>query len=650
MVEQGSYQLLFQPGRMGPLILKNRLVMTAMSTGFAGAGGQASNRLTEYYATRASGGAALITVEEAYIHPQLPHIINALGIYGDHLIAGLQNLTRRIHQEKALAALQIGLYFRQQLNGFPRYAVSAHAPDCGADGCKELTAEEIQYLIKLFTDAAERACQAGFDAVEIHACHGCLISEFLSPFWNKRSDGYGGDRAGRFRLALEILSAIRRRLGPDYCVLYRISGSEFTSEGFTTEDAVELSKALEAEGVSAINVSGGLGHVNHIAIPPCDVPRGLLLPIGKQIKAAVKVPVIVGNSMTPDLAKNGIETDAADFIGLGRPLIADPQWPVKVEQGRLDEIRHCLRCNQGCFGAIRDPRRTGISCMYNPLSGREFERPITPAEKKLRLVVVGGGPAGCETARIARLRGHDVILLEKTDRLGGQIRLAAAPPQKADFNKMIEFYEGELKRLGVDLRLKTEADSGLLKSLDADVYVFATGASPGNLSLPGAELSHVVTARAVLAGWVDISKGPVVVIGGGATGLETADFLSEKGLGVAVVEMLDSAGRDIVEGIGVREALLNRLAFKKVRIYVGNRVTQILADAVVVSNRPLIGGGDEIRIPAESVVLAIGMIPEPIVALPELPDNAKWYQVGDCANPGNAFGAIQQAFELSRKI
>jgi 2,4-dienoyl-CoA reductase-like NADH-dependent reductase (Old Yellow Enzyme family)/thioredoxin reductase len=650
MVKQGRYQLLFMPGHMGRLTLKNRLVMTAMSTGFAEAGGQVSDRLTEYYAVRAAGGAGLITVEEAYIHPQLPHTKNALGIYSDHLIPGLQKLTRRIHQEGALAALQIGLYFRQQLNGFPRYAASSNAPDCGADGCKELNAEEIQYLTKLFVDAAERARKAEFDAIEIHACHGCLLSEFLSPFWNKRTDSYGGDRAGRFRFALEILSAIRRSLDIDYCVLYRISGSEFTPEGFTADDAVELSKALEAEGVSAINVSGGLGHVNHIAIPSCDVPRGLLLPIGKRIKAAVKIPVVVGNSMTPDLAQKGIETEAADFIGLGRPLIADPQWPLKVKHNRLTEIRHCLRCNQGCYGALRDPHRTGISCMYNPISGREFECAIIPAEKELRVVVVGGGPAGCETARIARLRGHNVILLEKADRLGGQFLLAAVPPKKADFGKMIEFYEGELDRLGVDVRLKTEADGDVLKSLDADVYVIATGASQGKLPIEGANLPHVVTSREVLAGWVDIPKGPVVVIGGGATGLESADFLSEKGLDVSVVEMLDTAGRDIVEGIGMREALLKRLNSKDVRIYVGQRVTQILDDSVVVSNRPLIGGGQEICMPARSVVLAVGIKPEPICDLSELPAYAECHQVGDCLNPGNAFDAIKNAFELSRTI
>ncbi len=372
---------LFEPVRLGKITLKNRLVMTAISTGYASPGGQVTDRLTEYYATRAKGGVGLITVEEAFFHPQLPHISNALGVYDDSLIYGLRNLTRRIHDADTKVSLQIGLYFRQQLNGFPRYAASAQAPDCGPD-CKELNRGEIRYLTKLFVDAAHRSREADFDAVEIHACHGCLLSEFLSPFWNKRTDEYGGDRAGRFRWAQEILASLRERLGPDFPVLFRISGSEFTPKAFTPEDAIALSKVLEEGGVTAINVSGGLGHVNHIAIPPGDVPRGLLLPIGKQIRSEVNVPVIIGNSMTPEMAEEAVSSGMADLIGIGRPLIADPQWPHKVKAGRANEIRHCLRCNQGCFGALRDERYQYIRCMYNPEAGREFECPIQEAEFK----------------------------------------------------------------------------------------------------------------------------------------------------------------------------------------------------------------------------------------------------------------------------
>jgi 2,4-dienoyl-CoA reductase-like NADH-dependent reductase (Old Yellow Enzyme family)/thioredoxin reductase len=640
---------LFEPTGLGPLTLKNRLVMTAMSTGFATATGEVTQRLREYYAARAAGGAALLTVEESCLHPQLPHVKNALGIYSDHLIAGLRELTDRIHQEGALAALQLGLYFRQALNGFPRYAVSADAPDC-RPSCLELTPWEIHFLVELFVKGAARAQAAGFDALEIHACHGCLLSEFLSPFWNRRTDAYGGERAGRFRFPLEILAAIRKRLGPTYPVLYRISGSEFTPAGFTPEDAVAFSLALEDGGVTAINVSGGLGHVNHVAIPPSNVPRGLLLPLGQAIKDAVRVPVIVGNSMTPELAVQALRSSQADLIGLGRPLIADPQWPLKVKQGRLADIRACLRCNQGCIGGLRDPRQLGVGCIYNPLVGRESENLLTPARDPKRVVVVGGGPAGCEAARVARLRGHEVILLEKQARLGGQFSLAAVPPGKSDYRKLVEFYQNDLERLGVEVRLQTAAHPDLLRSLAADVTVLATGALPARPAIPGCDLPHVATSHAVLAGVTSIQEGPVVVIGGGATGLETASLLAERDFQITVVEMLDAPGRDLIPGIGVREALLARLAAADVKILTGHCAQAIQADAVVVSDRPLLGGGHETRIPAAAVVLALGLKPQNPLADRSLMDHGRCYLIGDCRTPGNAFDAVHQAFELALRI
>jgi 2,4-dienoyl-CoA reductase-like NADH-dependent reductase (Old Yellow Enzyme family)/thioredoxin reductase len=637
--------LLFQPLSLGPLVLRNRIVMTAMSTRFAGPRGQVTERLIEYYAARAAGGTALITVEEACIHPLLPHVKNALGVHGDHLIPGLSRLTGRIHDEGALASLQIGHYFRQQVNGFPRYVACAEAPFC-EPGCRELNGDEIRYLTRLFAEAAIRAVSARFDAIEIHACHGCILSEFLSPYWNHRTDEYGGSREGRFRFPLEILAEIRELVGPDFPVFYRISGSEFVPDGFSPEDAVELSKALETAGASAINISGGLGHENHIAIPPFEVPRGLLPPIGKLVKEAVAIPVIVGNSMTPQLAEDTLRLGQADLIGLGRPLIADPEWPDKVRAGKLSELRQCIRCNQGCFAALRDPRRKWISCMYNPVAGREFEQPLKEAEVKKFVVVIGGGPAGCEVARVCRTRGHRVLLLEKSLRLGGQVRLASLPPKKGDFGRLVEFYEAELARLGVEVRLGNEATREYLESLDGDVFVIAAGSIPGRPQIPGIDLAHVILAQEVLTGTLAIDAGPVVVIGGGASGLETADAVSEKGIQVTVVEMLAKAGQDILDGIGVREALLSRLSGKGVSILTSHRAMAVEEDGVVVSDRPLIGGGETKKISARFVVLALGNTPAG--------DNinlqgkhAEWYRVGDCSNPGNAFDAIHDAFEVA---
>lgn len=644
---------LFEPGCIGSLTLKNRLVMTAMSTRLAGAKGEVTNRLLKYYSVRAAGGVGMVTVEEACIHPQLPHVSNALGIYGDHHLHGLRSLAGRIHEGGALASLQLGLYFRQALNGFPRFGASAEGPGDGT-ACKELSTDEILYLADLFAQAASKAREAGFDAVEIHACHGCILSEFLSPYWNRRTDGYGGDRPGRFRFALEVLERSRRVLGPDYPVIYRISGSEFHPGGFTPGDGIALSRALEDAGVAAINVSGGLGHVNHVAIPPSDVPRGILLPLAQGIRSAVKIPVICGNSLTPEMAESAVSNGQTDFVGLGRPLIADPEWPIKVQSGRTREIRNCIRCNQGCLGGLRDPKTAGVTCLYNPTAGRELERSIHPAGTRRRVAVIGGGPGGCETARVARLRGHDVLLIEKEDRLGGQFNLASKPPKKGDFVKLVEFYAAELARLGVEIRLNTEATPETIAALSMDVVVFATGSTPVRLNVPGADLPHVTTAEDVLANKVPLPNAPVVVVGGGATGLETADFLSEHGLEVTVIEMLDTVGRDMMPGIGVREELVARLAGKRVKVLTGHRVMAIDPEAVVVSDRPLKGGGSEFRVPANAVVLGLGYRAEETFARLEPTSEPvcgqMLHSVGDCRPLGNALNAIHAAFDLATTI
>lgn len=640
---------LFEPASIGSLQLKNKLVMTAMSTRFAQSDGRVTQRLTEYYALRAKGGAGLITVEEASIHPLLPHIKNALAVSRSEFIPGLGALAQRIHEEGSSAALQIGLYFRRHVNGFPKYVASAQGPDSDSD-CIELNKKELQYLAELFADATERTRQAGFDAVEIHACHGCLLSEFLSPYWNKRSDEYGGNQIARFRFILEIMDTIRSRIGPEYPIIIRISGSEFTSQGFTPNDAVYLSQALAEHGVSAINVSGGLGHENFISIPPAHVPRGILLPIGQQIKDFVSIPVIVGNSMTYELALDALQKNMADMIGLGRPLIADPYWPEKLRLGRNKEIRHCIRCNQGCFGGLVNPAQPGITCIYNPMVGREYEGPVSKSFTKQRVVVVGGGPAGCEAARVAKLRGHDVVLFEKHDQLGGQTNLASIPPHKQEFSKIGSFYQTELIRLGVDLRLNTKATVDLLSAQDADIYLLAQGSSPVRPQIPGSTLGHVVTAHDVLSGVSYVSQDPVLVIGGGATGLETADFISDKDLSVTVIELLERPGMDIQAGIGVRESLLDRLKSKGVQIFSGYRVMEILEHTVTISDRPLLGGGIEKSLPAKGVVLALGMRSNRDIEPSQLPSTASCYQIGDNESLGNAYNCIHQAFELAKTI
>jgi NADPH-dependent 2,4-dienoyl-CoA reductase/sulfur reductase-like enzyme len=352
------------------------------------------------------------------------------------------------------------------------------------------------------------------------------------------------------------------------------------------------------------------------------------------------------------MAEQAVSEGWTDLVGLGRPLIADPEWPCKVREGRSREIRACIRCNQGCFGGLRDLKTPGVTCLYNPTAGRELERAIYPAVAKRKIAVIGGGPAGCETARVSRLRGHDVLLIEKEGRLGGQFNLAALPPKKEDFTRLAEFYATELPRLGVEVRLNTEATSELIGALAVDTIVIATGSTPVVPKMPGADLPHVTTAHDVLSGKVKIGKSPVVVIGGGATGLETADYLSERGLTVTVIEMLDAPGRDMMAGIGVREALLARLAEKKVGMLTGHRAMAIESDAVIASDRPLKGGGNEIRIAARSVVFGLGNRAEATISRLETACGRLnlLCGVGDCRFPGNALNAIHAAYDLTATI
>jgi 2,4-dienoyl-CoA reductase-like NADH-dependent reductase (Old Yellow Enzyme family)/NADPH-dependent 2,4-dienoyl-CoA reductase/sulfur reductase-like enzyme len=647
-MDQESFERLFEAFMLGELPLRNRLVMNAMTTGFADPNGWVTDQLLDYYSARAAGGVGLVTVELAGIYPQTPHVRNALGIFVDQHIAGLQELTRRIHAEGAAASVQIGIYFRQHVSGFPRYSTNEKGPDDDSPGIS-LNREEIDFLIRLFADAAVRVKLSGFDAVEVHACHGCLLCEFLSPYWNKRTDEYGGNQENRNRFLLQVIEAIRVRVGPYFPVIARISASEFSSEGLSPEDALHAARSLESVGVTAISVTGGLAHKDHIAIASCHVPRGVFLTLSQTIRKEVGVPLIVGNSLTPMMAAQALEWGQADLIGLGRPLIADAQWPSKLKRGRLKEIRPCIRCNQGCIGGLRDPYRGKITCLYNPLVGREGEILFHRSGSRKRVLIVGGGPAGCECARVCRIRGHEVALLEKSKELGGSFRLAAVPPGKEDFKQLLDFYQRELSRLGVDVRLETEGTPELLQTLGADYYILATGAKPAKSSIPGSDMDHVITAFEFLSHTAVISRGPVVVVGGGATGLETALVLAAKGFEVTVVEALVSVGRDIT-GVGVREYLLFALNKSNVTVLTGHRLTRIEEDRVIISERPLTGGGREIRIPARVVVFASGVEPQDRALEESLPSGAKVYRIGDCKSAGDALRAIHEAFELACRI
>ena len=640
------YSKLFEPFQLGTLKLRNRLVMTSMSTGFAGRGGRVTDRLIDYYAARAAGGVGMITVEMIDLHPQLYHVRKGLLLTGDHHIAGLRRLTDRIHAEGAAVSVQIGGFFRPATNGFVRYSTNETCPE-GESGLA-MNADEMRFFTDMLVKGVERLRRAGFDAVEIHACHGSVLSEFLSPYWNKRTDEYGGSPENRVRLVVEIVRAIRAKAGAEFPVLVRISGSEFTPEGTGVEDAVIYARELEKAGAAAVSLSGGLGHLDHIGISPSYIPRGILLPSAAAVKKAVHIPVIVANGLTPELAATALERGEADLIGLGRPLIADPEWPKKVREGRT--FRPCIRCVQSCIGGLRDPRVECIGCIYNAAVGREGENQPQPAASPRRVVVIGGGPAGCEVARVCAERGHTVTLLERSEHLGGQFRLAALAPGKEDFLLLSRYYEQVLPELGVEVRYNTEASAALLAALKGEVFVLAAGSRPSVPPVKGADQPHVHTAHDYLTGKVLIDDGPVAIVGGGATGLETAHILADKGIQVSVVETLNAPGRELTANVGPKEYLLEDLKTKGCAFYSSHRAVRVEKDALVVSDRPLAGGGNETSIPAKWVLFAAGMAPQRALLNEKTLALGEWLTIGDCENPGNAYYAIHDAYELALGI
>lgn len=643
-----AFDALFRPVSIGSLKLPNRIIMSSMSTRMARTGGGMTDRLIAHYRRRARGGAALITVELADVHPLMPHLRQTLWLHNDAAVAAMRPLTDAIHEEGARASIQIGVFFRPAMAGLCQYTASLRSPEA-LPHAQELTAPELDRLGDVIAMGCLRAKQAGYDAVELHGVHGSIMEEFLSPFWNRRTDRYGGTRENRMRFPLEVLEKTRRLVGEEFPVIFRICGSEFHPEGSTVEDAAAFAAAAQERGLNAISLSGGIGHIDHLAISASYEKRGMLLPAARAVREHCSIPVIVANALTPQMACNAVEEGDADIIALGRPLLVDPDWPRKMREGRVEEIRPCIRCNQGCMGGLRDPSQPHILCLSNPQMGRLMQDDPPASEHPLNIVVAGGGPAGCEVACTAAQRGHHVTLLEREGRLGGQFRLAAVPPGKGDFQALSDYFEVVLPRMGVDVRLNTEATAESVGEYHADLVVVAAGSEPSVPPVPGMDLPHVCLAADVLKGTAE-PKGSVVVLGGGATGLETAHLLAERGQRVTVVDLLQEFGRDIVAHVGVREKLLRLLEEAGVTFMPRMRVKAVTAEGVVLDDRPLFGGGQTQLVPADSVVVAMGQRPA-VALLRELEAaGIRCVALGDCARPGNALAAMHDAYDLALSL
>jgi NADPH-dependent 2,4-dienoyl-CoA reductase/sulfur reductase-like enzyme len=504
-----------------------------------------------------------------------------------------------------------------------------------------LTIKGIQQLVQKFGDAAARAYQAGFELIEIHGAHGYLVNQFLSRFSNIREDEYGKDVAGRTRFAKEIVMEVRKRVGDDFPISFKISAEEYVDSGLTTEESIGILKILISAGVDVIQVSAGNDVTAEWISQPMFMKKACLVESASQVKKALDVPVMaVGRINDPQLANEIIEQQKADLVCIGRGLLADPEMPKKAREGRLDEIRTCIACNT-CMQSIF--KRGRIECLVNPMLGREKEMAFIPTNKPRRVMVVGGGPGGLNVAWVAAKRGHEVHVYEKRSELGGQLVPGSTPGHKAELRSLIRFQKKQAELFGVKCHLNHTVGPEDIEAFNPDVVVLATGSLPAIPQIEGIDKNIVVTYEDVLDGGPP-SYRKVIVIGGGATGLELALHLAEYGCAVTVVEMLPKIGVGL-EAM-TKKIILKRLREKAVRILTSTKLSKIEDTGVVVVDQE----DRRQSFDAEKVVIAIGTRPDT-----RLYDRIKSmgyeiHQVGDCLEPRNAKEAIYESAVLGRKI
>ncbi|MHB8779832.1 MAG: oxidoreductase [Candidatus Geothermincolia bacterium] len=664
---------LFTPIKIRDLEIRNRIVMTAMHLNYTPEG-KVTPQLVGFYEERARGGAGLLMVGGCIIDDWSgPGWM--VDLRDDSLIEGHAGLVQAVKAHGARVGCQLyqaGRYAHSfSIGGREALAPSAVYTRFTRETPKEMTSDDIAMVIGNFAAAARRAKDAGYDLVEILASAGYLISQFLSPVTNQRSDSYGGELGNRMRFGLEVADAVRAAVGPDFPVSCRVAGSDYVEGSHTNRESALFAAELERHGVDAINVTGGW-HESRVPQLTMAVPRAGLAYLAAGIKDNVSIPVIGCNRINDVfVAEEMLRDGMADMIGMARAIIADPSMPLKAQEGRFDEIIHCIGCNQGCFDHVFYLQ--AVTCTVNPRAGHELEPAPGAAERRKKIAVVGGGAAGMKAAATAAARGHKVSLFERDAFLGGQLNLASAPPGREEFDTAAEDLENQLLACDVDVFTEAEVTAGELAAQGFDAVIVATGAEPLVPPIPGLDLPHVVGAWDVLAGDAAVPGKNVVVVGGGAVGSETALFISEIGSisgdtlkflmlnkgesvdslqrlaahgskNVTVVEMLDKVCADV--GISTRWTLLQDMEHAGISSIPNAVAKRIEPGRVVVEV-----AGEERVLPAETVVVACGSRPVGQDLYDELVKaGIESYLIGDAKQARKALDAIAEGVEIGGQI
>jgi 2,4-dienoyl-CoA reductase-like NADH-dependent reductase (Old Yellow Enzyme family)/thioredoxin reductase len=651
-----DFKLLFSPFNLKGLELKNRIVMPPMTTNFAAGDGSVTDIMVDYYEARAKGGAGFIVVEGACIEPAGKLMAFSPGIWDDEKIPGLRRIAEACHRHGAKAALQIAHAGRQttpMFTGEPTRGVSPLADPLTGELPVELTVDDIVDLLGKFREAARRAVEAGFDAVEIHMAHGFLLAQFLSPHFNRRRDIYGGGLAGRLKFPYDVIEAVRKVVGRGYVLQCRFNLEEAVPGGRKLPETLLILPSLQAAGIDCFHFTTSV-YSDLIYAPKLPqwasnianmgTPLACYTHMAKQAKTVLKVPVIAANRIKdPVTAEMVLRDGRCDLVSMGRALIADPELPNKAKLGEIEDINPCIGCNEGCVQRLNFA--SPITCTVNSSAGREKELEIKPAAVKKKIFVAGGGPGGMEAARVAALRGHDVTLYEKSDQLGGQLNLACMPPTKQELAETVIWLSRQVVKAGVKVKLNTELTIGEIEKEKPDVLVVATGAAQGGVDIKGADGANVVTAWDILSGraWVpfrlDLSPARVVVVGGGELGAEVADLLAEGNKAVTIVASTEDIALEV--NTMLRPALMSRLAFNGVRIITEARVKEITEDGVIYGK----AGREETITGLDAVVLAVGVKSVNNLATEAKGKVAELLIIGDAKEQRKALDAIGEGGE-----
>lgn len=639
---------LLEPIKVGRITLKNRIMFPPMTTGYEDRDGTIGKQSFQFYKRLAEGGVAYIVLGDvAPVNTVSP----TPKLYHDEQIPAYQNLANALHEYDCKLGIQIF---------HPEYDVDALAElfkkgDMQAARAKlhhdmihyidEVTEAQLTAILEKMGACVKRAYAAGVDVVEVHGDR--LVGSLCSTILNHRTDQYGGAFENRIRFALDVVKTIKEN-APDICIDYKlpiVTENPLRGKGgLKIDEAVQLAKILESAGVDMIHV----GQANHTGnmndtIPAMGTqPYCFMSKYTKQIKDAVSIPVSsVGRILTPENGEALIENGICDIIGLGRSLLTDPDYVKKLEAGQAHRIRHCMMCNKGCTDAIQE--RRFLSCVLNAENGYEYDRVIQPAKQKKKVVIVGGGPAGMEAARVARLKGHDVVLFEKETLLGGQLNIASVPPRKSEMTRAIHYLTQEMKELNVDLRLGTKVCANCILEQNPDSVIIAVGASNAVPPIEGHQLPHVMDAWKVL-NHEQLPSGRVTVIGGGLVGAETSELLAEMGCEVTIVEMLDEIAKE--ESSTVKPVMMETFEKHQVKMLTKTKVTAITSTSVECE-----GENGSLSILSDYVVLAVGAKPNEFDTNLLIEKGIDVHIVGDCHERASDINhAIEEGYLAANSI